>query len=243
MTANANALHGRTRLRSDRPLLILGAAVALILVFAGFARTFYLKGVFGGPPLSSLLMAHGVLMSLWVALFATQIGLVANGRIDLHRRLGVAGAVLAVLIVIVNVSTAVNAGQRGLSPTPLVTPLQFMAVPLVDVVVFATLVGTALLMRRRPATHKRLMLVATLASVTPAVARLPIGPLREAGLPAFFGVTLATIAIVIVIDTVRHRRLHPAFAWGGALVAVSVPLRIALGRSDAWTAFAGWLVR
>ena len=40
----------------------------------------------------------------------------------------------------------------------------------------------------------------------------------------------------------RHRRLHPAFGWGGAFVIVMVPLRIAMSGTAAWTSFAGWLV-
>ena len=51
------------------------------MVFAGFARTFYLKTIFGTPALSGLLFTHGVLMSLWFALFFTQgAGCTGHGR-------------------------------------------------------------------------------------------------------------------------------------------------------------------
>lgn len=228
--------------RSERPLFLSAALAVAIVVFAGFARTFYLRGFFSSPVLSNLLMLHGMAMTLWIGMFITQIGLVAAGRTDLHRRLGLVGAALVALILVVNFLAAVDAGRRGFSPTPLVSPIAFMAVPLVDLAVFATLVGAALWNRGQTATHKRLMLLATLGILTPAVARLPIDALKHAGLPAFFGVTVFCVVAVVVIDTVRNRRLHPAFAWGGAFLIASIPFRILLSRTETWAAFARWLI-
>lgn len=229
--------------RSERPLFVAGAIVAAVLVFAGFARTFYLKAVFGSPPLSALLSLHGFVMTAWVVLFIVQIGLVSARRTDLHRAFGLAGAVVATLVVIVGVLAGLDAGRRGFTPSPQVAPLAFMAIPLVDVVVFGSLVTAALLNRRRPASHKRLMLLATLGILTPAVARLPLDGLRAAGLPAFFAVMIFCVVVTVAIDTWRNRRLHPAFAWGAAFLIASVPLRIALAQTEAWQAFARWLIR
>ena len=228
--------------RSDRPLFLAAALAAALVVFVGFSRTFYLKGVFGGPALSGLLMLHGVAMTLWIGLFIAQIGLVAAGRTDLHRRVGLLGGGLVVLIIVVNVLAAIDAGQRGFTPTPQVTPIMFMAVPLVDVLVFAILVGAALWHRRQSATHKRLMLLATLGILTPAVARLPIDALKQVGLPAFFGVTVFCVLAVVVYDTVRGGRLHPAFGWGAALLIVSIPFRIVVSKTESWARFARWLI-
>ena len=228
--------------RSERPLFIAGALLAALVIFAGFARTFYLKGLFGTPPLSSLLMTHGVVMTLWIVLFIAQIALVANGRTGLHRRVGLLGGGVAVLIVVMGVAAAIDAGRRGFTPAPQITPLMFMAIPIIDVCVFGTLVGAALLKRRRTATHKRLMLLATLGIVTPGAARLPLDFIKQGGLPAFFGVMIACVLAVVVIDTVRNRRLHPAFGWGAAFLIASVPLRIALAQTAAWQQFAAWLL-
>lgn len=228
--------------RPDRPLFVAGLLLVLVIVFAGFAPTFYLKGLFGKPPLSNLLFAHGIVMSTWIALLVVQTALVESGRTDLHRRLGVAGIGVAVLLVVVGAAAALDAARRGFSPSPLVTPLMFLAIPLVDLLVFSILVGTAVAKRRKSATHKRLMLLATVGMLTPAVARLPIDALKQVGLPAFFGVTIACVLLVVAIDTVRHRRLHPAFGWGAALVIAAVPARIALAQSDGWVSIAGRLV-
>jgi hypothetical protein len=223
-------------------LFVVAVLLAVALVFAGFARTFYLKGWFGTPPLSNLLVVHGLVMSAWIVLLVMQTALVESGRTNLHRKLGVVGGLVAVLVLVVNVMAALDAGRRGFSPSPQVPSHVFLAIPLTDVVVFAVLVGVALLKRRSPATHKRLMLLATLGILTPAVARLPIDALRQIGVPAFFAVTASCILLVIAIDTVRNRRLHPAFGWGGALWLASVPARFALGMSDAWAGIAPRLV-
>src|SRR5438034_4714973 len=44
----------------ERRVYTWAAVVALLVVFAGFAPTYFLKGVFGPPVLSKLKHAHGV---------------------------------------------------------------------------------------------------------------------------------------------------------------------------------------
>lgn len=228
--------------RADSRFYGWAAGLSAAIIFAGFARTFYLKSFFAAAPLSGLHWAHGVVMSLWLALLLVQVALVAGGRTDLHRRLGVAGFVLALLVVGVCVTLAIDAARRGASPAPGVTPLMFIAVPMADALVFTVLAGAGLALRRRADFHKRLMLLATLAILAPGIARLPFDALRAGGLPVIFGLTLALVLLAIVVDTVRHRRLHPAFGWGGALIVVSVPGRIMLAGTPAWNSFAQWLV-
>ena len=226
----------------DRRLYSWGAIVAALIIFVGFARTFYLKDMFGTPSLSGLLLLHGTVMTLWFALFIVQVRLVAAGRTDLHRRLGRLGAILLVLIVLLGVATAIAAARRGFTPAPEVSPLMFMAVPLFDLVVFAILVGAALWNRSRSDTHKRLMLLATLSILTPGIARIPIGFIQQGGLPIIFGLTVLIVIICVAVDTVKHRRLHSAFGLGGAFFVASVPLRLIVASTAAWTQFATWLV-
>lgn len=226
----------------DRRFYTWAAVASALIVFAGFARTFYLKGMFSTPVLSELLLVHGIVMTLWLALFIVQVRLVAAGRTDLHRRLGAVGAILVVLILVVGVATAIDAARRGASPAPDVSPLMFMVIPLVDVAIFAILVGVALWNRRRSDTHKRLMLLATVSILAPGFARIPLGFIQQGGLPVIIGLTLLTVIICVAVDTIRNRRLHPVFGWGGTLVVASWPLRLMLAGTAAWTQFATWLV-
>lgn len=226
----------------DRRLYVWVAIFIPIIVLAGFARTYYLKGLFGSQALPGLLVhLHGIVMTSWVVLFVVQVWLVAARRIRLHQRLGLLGAVLAALVLFVGVVTAISAAARGSSPGPL--PLQFLVIPLGDMLVFAILVGTALYFRRRINVHKRLMLLAAVNLLTPAIARIPLQFIETGGPLVFFGLTDLCLLACVVFDTFKHRRLHPVFVWGTLFIVASQPLRLMLSGTDAWMRFATWLVR
>jgi len=221
----------------------VGMAIAVAAtVFAGFARTYFLKLQYGSPPLDVLRHAHGLVFTSWVLLFLAQTTLVAARRTDIHRRLGIFGAVLAALVIIMGTATAILRAKAGAAPIPGVSPLSFLAIPLFDMVVFAILIGAALYLRRRPETHKRLMTLGTISLMSAPIARLPF-ELMKAGPPAFFGLTDLFIVVMLVYDLATRRRVHPATIWGGLFILASQPLRLMLSGTPAWLAFAGWLTR
>lgn len=219
------------------------AVVAAAIVFAGFARTYYLRDLFGRPPLAPLVHLHGILFTSWLVLLLSQVTLVAAKRTDLHRRLGVVGAVLAVLMIGVGSITAIHAAKRGFVPPGGPPPLVFLVIPIFDILVFSILVAAAFYYRRQSETHKRLMLLATIAILPPAIARLPFTFILATGPLAFFGLADLVLVAYIFYDIVAHRRLHPAYLWGGLVLIASQPLRLALGGTGAWLAFAHWLIR
>jgi hypothetical protein len=227
--------------KGDRRLYLWVAVVFPLVVLAGFARTYYLKGFFDTPPIPGLLVhIHGIVMTSWVVLFVTQIVLVANRRTKLHQRLGVWGAILALLVFCVGILTAIAGAARGSTPGP--PALQFLVVPIFDMVVFAILVGAALYYRRRLEMHKRLMLLASLSLLSAAFARIPLDFVLTGGPLAFFGLTDLFVIVCVAADTIRNRRLHPAFVWGTLLIICSQPLRIMLSGTNLWNTFASWLV-
>lgn len=227
------------RVPSSRSLFAWAAFVAVAISVLGFARTYYLKGYFATPELPALVHVHGVVMTLWLALFVAQVALVAADRRDWHRRLGAAGAVLAVAIVVVGYFTAIEGARRGVTPGP--PPLAFLAIPLSVVLVFAIFVAAALHYRRRPDYHKRLMVLATLTVIQPATARFAVDVLGLTSPPVFFAITVAVLLAFLAWDTASHRRLHPAFGWGMLFFVVSLPVRFLVARSEAWMEFAKWL--
>ena len=225
----------------ERPLYIWIAILTPLIVLAGFGRSYYLKGFFGTPALPGLIVhIHGLVMSLWVILFVVQVALVARNRTRTHRQLGVLGAFLALMVFCVGTLTALLAAARGDAID--VPPLQFLVIPLGDMVLFALLVGTALYYRRRLDYHKRLMLLAALNLLTPAIARIPLNFIQTGGPIVFFGLTDILIIGCIAFDTIKNRRLHPAFLWGGILLVVCQPLRILIAPTDAWIRIATTLV-
>src|SRR5450432_855711 len=146
------------------------------------------KGVFGTPPLSVLLHAHAILVTLWSVLFLIQARLVAAHRIDLHRKLGVIAAVIAALAVLVGMLVALNASKRGFLANPSsFRDIRGFAILCGFLLDFTVLVGTALYIRRRADIHKRLMLLAACSILAPAISRIPLHFIKSADLWVTFG--------------------------------------------------------
>ncbi|HET7810991.1 MAG TPA: hypothetical protein VFL16_10485 [Steroidobacteraceae bacterium] len=218
------------------------ALVLAVLVFAGFARTFYLRAWFDVPPITLLLQLHGFLFSAWFALYVVQTRLIAANHVRAHRQLGIAGVALAALVVIVGlVSTVVSAGAPRARPMGLSSP-QFVLIPLVAIVTFGGLVAAALVYRYHPAVHKRLMTLAMITVLGPPVARL----IAAAGQRESFLAIQTTVAAAFVIwclmaDWLRYRVVHPIYSVGGPLLVLSWPLRAAIAQTAGWEGIGAWM--
>ena len=145
-------------------------AVALALTaLVGFGPSYFRRPVFRPTTtLTPLMHGHGLLFGAWALLLVVQTTLVAARRTDLHRRLGVAGVVLALLMLGAGGLLALSSARRGLAPTGM-DPVSFLAIPLGALAMFAGFFGAAITLRRRAAVHKRLMLLATISIITPAI--------------------------------------------------------------------------
>jgi hypothetical protein len=220
--------------RRARPFALWIAGFCAVLVLAGFARTFYLQPLLDGPPLPWLAIVHGVVMSLWIVLFAAQAWLVSRHDIRLHRTLGMLGTVLVPAMLVLGLAMGIGAMRAGHSPSPLVTPRQFLAVPVFNILLFAALAGTGLWLRRRPDIHRRLMLLALLDLLPPALARLPLDAVRSGGLPLVMVVTALVVLACIARDTAVHRRLHPVFVAGGVAVMLALPASVLVAHTAWW---------
>jgi hypothetical protein len=218
----------------------LGAALTCVLIaVVGFGRSYYLKSLFGTPPLSASIHMHGLIMSSWCLLFGAQTYLVATHRVRLHKRLGILGAVLAILVVVVGAYATIEATAREVREH-VVHQFHFLfGINLVNLLVFAILVATALALRRRTDFHKRLMLLATITMLAPAIARIVVLITHNpwAQILAFDFCILACTAV----DTVLHRRLHPAFGWGAAFVGGSFHLIFMAVSAKSWLPFVAWV--
>jgi hypothetical protein len=230
------------RQRRDRWFFSGMAGAAALTVMAGFAPTYYLRGLSSAPPLSALLHLHGFLFTAWILIFLVQTLLIAGHRPRVHRRLGATAAVLVGLLPVVGFLAAIDAGRRGFDLPPGAPPsLVFLAVPLADLVVFCILAGLGLYFRQRRDVHKRLMTVATISILTPAIGRLPL--VSSEGPLVYFGLTNLFLVACLIFDRRSLGRIHPAFLWSSLLLVASQPLRLAIAGTDAWLAVARWLTR
>jgi hypothetical protein len=228
----------------------MALAVALV-VLAGFAPTYYLKGLYGTPTLSPLRHLHGVVFTLWIVLFVVQTALISARRTGLHRRLGIAGGLLAAAMLFVGTTLAVEATRHPLPgvPSGLPPPLVFLVIPLSGLAEFTVLLAAGLYSRRKPDVHKRLMLLATVTLLPAALGRLvfPGGLLDVLGLPVgmltLTAITALFVGACLIYDRGTRGRVHPASVWGGAFLLGSQLLALVVGGTAAWLTFARWLTR
>jgi hypothetical protein len=211
------------------------AAALLLVVLVGFAPTYYLRSAAdpaalppGPRELPAYLHWHGVALTSWFLLALAQPTLIATRRHAVHRVLGWLGAVVAVAVV---GATFLVLTRAALNPVTGVPP---EALPLVIVgdlfalVVFSLLVIAAVLLRHSREAHLRLMLLASVAIVGPAAARLPNAIELGFVIPA---VQLAVPIALIVHDWLRSRRVHPATIAGTALIVSGTVAGIAVALS------------
>jgi hypothetical protein len=229
----------------DRRMFLVAAVLFPLLILAGFSRTYYLRGLFDVPPLPSLIVhLHGLLMTAWVALFVTQVWLISSKRVRVHQRLGFTGIWLAALILPVGFFTAVRAAKYGSASTPPgPSPLGFLIVPLLDLVMFTIFFGAAIYYRKRPAEHKRLMLLTAINFLPPALGRIPIASLQAAGPLWFFGFPLALALSCLALDRWHYGRMNRVFVVGIALLSAGYVARLALMGNPTWLALAAALTR
>jgi hypothetical protein len=228
----------RVRWQTDRIFFGGMALASLLTLLIGFAPTYFVRSS-SLPPLSSLYHLHGALFTSWILLFVVQTALVARRRINIHRRLGAGGAVLAFAVVIMGLMVSVETLRRG-GGTHIAEPHAFLAIPLGDMITFAILVGAAVVLRRQTDAHKRLMLLATISILTAAVAR-GLAQVNVGGPTGLFLGTDIFVLALILYDYASRGQVHPASLWGGLLVVAFKPLLFAATGTSTWLAFANAL--
>src|SRR5678816_2683293 len=141
---------------------------------------------------------HGAAFTLWMLLLVTQTSLVSAGRVNIHRRLGMGGFVLAYAMVVLGVLAATDSLVRQAGP-PGRDPKTFYVVPMSAMLVFATVITFAYRNRANSPAHKRLVLIATTALMVAAFARWPFAFLhRQVVVATLF--SFGFLAMLILYD-------------------------------------------
>jgi hypothetical protein len=250
MATNADALvQGRVSAATaanprlaDRKLFLAAAVLFPLLVLVGYSRTYYFRPFFeqAQPLATSLVHVHAWVMSAWVLYFTAQTLLIRTRNVKLHMTMGFAGVALAVLVVIVGMSTAVDAHLVRKTAPAGIDPYGFFAIPVVDMMIFVGLFALAIRYRKRPAEHKALMLLTAVNFLGAAIARIPLLPPQYAIVQAFAIPDILAIA-GLGYYTWRHRKFNWAFAIGLAVIISTQPLRLYLAGSETWIGMIGTL--
>jgi hypothetical protein len=237
------------RERIERMFYFLSACLLLLTVVIGF-KQFYMHGRAsdGGPVTQAILplvILHGVAMSSWIVLFVVQSGLIVSGNRKLHMSLGVAGVVLAALLVIIGLSTAIASvhynpdGYKGIWGAR-----RFLSLMLVNILGFGILAGIGLKYRRQPEIHRPMMFLATLFVAGPAgLFRIPAiqGPAMAAihSIFASWVPMLILGALLVLIKSLVTRSWDKYFAAGYAGIVLACLLQVFVSGTGWWYRLAG----
>ncbi len=238
----ATQLPGR---RYDHFFFSITAALMLVTVFIGFSRTYYLAGVFRAPLASRILHMHGAAFSLWMLLLITQTSLVAVGRTDIHKRLGLAGFALGCLMIVLGVLAGTDSLVRHMRE-PVVSgpsrdPRAFYIVPLTAILLFGVFLYFAFRNRLDSVAHKRYLFIATTAMLDAAVARIPL-PASFRNMVAIDLLTFTFVLLLIAYDYWSTRKIHRVTRWAGATLLVIEMIRGPIASTAAWHSFADWVI-
>ena len=235
------------RPQADRNAFLWLTALVWVAVLSGFGTDSFDHLRKHGLDYPLIVHFHAVAFVGYLTLFTTQVALIRNGRPDLHRRLGMAGAALAGVMLVLGPATALTMDAARFASTGK-TP-EFLAVQLTDILAFAGLTGTGLLLRGAPAAHKRLMLLGLIYISDAGFARfvnpLLAAPLGQGVWGEMAGLYLGSDLLVLGLgayDLATRRRLHPVYIAGMTwMIALQLTAR-ALLHSPGWKVVALHLI-
>jgi hypothetical protein len=257
-TASMSAAHhDLAGARAGEWFFVWMAFVSLAICVVGFFPTYFAPmaaGAFRRPPLVHL---HGATMFAWMMLFAGQTWLAATGRLRRHRRwgmLGIALATAAVLLLVANVIMDADVAATVIGPEAGARSRASALGLLAHGLLFAACVGAAIANARRPEVHKRLMLLANVIALAPALGR--IVRIDFLGATRFFlltpqqtflmgiGVLVASEALLAAAlwhDVRKRGRPHPVNLAGALIVLPAFMTLGSLGKSDLWQSAMLWI--
>ena len=229
-------MHPRVASPLDRLFFPLVVLTAVASVAAGFAPTYYLGFWFHAPPLTTTVHIHALAFTAWLVLLLSQTLLIRARKHRWHRTMGKAAVVVVVVMVVTGYMVIFG------KPRPTAFMRAFIFTPMLSLVLFPVVFAAAIHCRRDAATHKRLMLLATILIARAGFTRL----LHMVGLDtSHYRGDAATYLFLLlplfVFDLARLGKLHPATAWGSLVLLVRHPLQEAIAYSDWWQRLAAWL--
>src|ERR1700690_2265964 len=230
----ATAVVSQQKLRADDIFFPAMALLILGVVFVGFAQSYFLAGMFRAKLPNTLVHIHGALFVSWIFFLVIQTSLVAIGRVKWHMTLGIVGVILPPLMIVFGVLTLFDSIRRNGTGLP---PELLLVGDLANLALFAVLTAWALLARRNAASHKRLMILGTMAMLAPAVDRWPI----PHTIPGTLAILLGLPLLVVVYDLWSLRRVHRSTAVAYAMIAVVIFTLFPISRLGFWQQMIAWI--
>lgn len=220
----------RARGRAARGFYLGLALLMVAMVVAGFWPSYYGRLATGAVPQAHpVVHVHGAVFSGWMLLLVAQVVLAARGRVDLHRALGRIGIGYGALVwVMGSLVTLVAPAHKVVNEVwTRDQAASFLILPIGDMLLFGGLFAAAVWHRRRPQTHKRLIVLATLALLFAAAGRM-----SGNSVPLFFGLWMIPLVVALAHDVWSLGRVHRTYVAGTVLFLIAFSRVLAM--ESAW---------
>ena len=215
----------------DRNFFLIWLGLIWLGIVMGFGSDMIQRAQHHAAPFPAIVHVHAAVFVSWLALLTTQIALIRRGRRDIHMKLGIAGMILAPVMVVLGPAAAIMVSRADYAATHH-APV-FIAIQFLGILDFAGLAGAAFLLRANSSAHKRLILLATLAITDAGFARWFAGGILAAlgmhywtFLVAIYGVTAILALGLGAYDLITRGRLNavylPALVWTFGLQLTAV---------------------
>jgi hypothetical protein len=225
-------LEQRQKNRADDIFFPAMALLILVIVVTGFAQSYFLAGMVRAKLPNTLVHIHGALFVSWIFLLLIQTTLVSVRKLRWHIALGVMGIILPPLMLIFGTLTLFDSIRRAQLGIP---PEILLVGDLEQLILFVVLIAWAMIARRNAASHKRLMILGTMAILGPAIDRWHFG------LPVTIGVSLALPLLIVGYDLCLLRRVHRSTAIGYAMVATMILTLLPVSSLPVWQHCIHWI--
>jgi hypothetical protein len=209
--------------REDRVAPAVWLGILWVGMLAGFGVDIS-RYVHESPPAPKIIYVHAAVFTTWLLLLTAQVLLVLRNRVAWHRKLGWFMAGWACLMAVLGpwaamASAAVNLHSPSGDPP-------FLSVNIVDIGGFLVLLAWGIALRKNPAAHRRMMLLATISLADPGFSRfssyiLPTEP--HSVFPWFFWVFYGNALLIVLMaawDWWRGRLMR-SFVVGAAALLVA----------------------
>ena len=238
---------------AERYFYFIATVLLVVLTVVGFQLFYFYGRAYPGrpltPPIKVLIITHGVAMSLWMLLASVQAFLITAGHRRLHMTLGKVAAAVAVCLVVLGIQLGV--GATKVAPPDLMhgplTPKQFMAVPVLTIMLYALFVAAGVLWRKRSDIHRPMMFMASMTVVGAAIARIDFFNHIFAGTvwQRIFGDLFFTVVIsglFLAAKCLVFRKFDRWFAAGYAVLTLWCLMIIQGAPTQAWDTIASFLL-
>ncbi len=226
-------------------LFLVAGIVALIVALTGFSTTFILpmaRGTFTTP---TIIHIHGALAFSWICLFIVQSTLVKTNKVATHMTLGYVVFIVALGLTVTFIPVGLYQIEREQAQGLGQTAISSIVGTVTSAIIFLSLVIFGMLKRKQSATHKRLMLLATILLLWPAWFRFrhifPSVPNPE----IWFAVVLADSMIIFSIlwDRIRYGKFDNTFSVVGLLIILDHVVEAWMFDSASWRICANAIYR